>query len=134
MAAIREYSSAQDPTPFYAAMADTKETLRINVATLMNRHDLTYTDIDRMKSQGKVNITGRFVRQLVQGERGSPGLDKLEELASLFGITAWQLIRPTLARETSTDSVEELIAEYVAATPEGQENIKATAKFAPKRA
>ena len=107
--------------------------LQSNLYRLMIAKGWGRTDIENLKKQGRVDVGGRFVSQLIEGERGFPKIDALEQIAKCFGLKAWQLLRPTLLDELPDGRVENLIDDYLAATSEGRDLISQTAGVVAKK-
>jgi len=100
--------------------------LKFQILTNMNDMDLTYPKVDEMHSRGECNITGRFLRQIVKGER-EPGLKKLDAIADLFGVFTHTLICDscTLSQTkfASDKHLNEIISKYLEADDEGKTRI-----------
>ena len=97
----------------------------------MNDLDLTYPKIDQMYARGECHITGRFLRQIVRGER-EPGLKKLDAIADLFGVLAHSLIIDPNELGNADffhdSKLKNLISNYLEADDEGKDKITQAAK------
>lgn len=101
----------------------------------MNDTDLTYPLVDRMQIRDEALVTGRFLRLIVGGER-EPGLQKLDAIADLFGVSTASLLEVDsyeVSSEEFDDALKEIIKTYSQATPEGKQAIESTAKIAPRK-
>lgn len=104
------------------------DTFRTNVTFLMQVNHISFQDIDRMSGVG---ISTSYLRQIMKGESKSPTLDKVEAIAAIFKLTAWQLVQPTLPeRIAGATDIDPLIDDYMASSEQGRENILMTARLA----
>jgi hypothetical protein len=119
----------------YIPLKRTIETLKLNIVRLMNDTDLTYPLVDRMQIRDEALVTGRFLRLIVGGER-EPGLQKLDAIADLFGVSTASLLQVDsyeVSSEEFDGALKEIIKTYSQATPEGKQAIECTAKIAPRK-
>tara|TARA_R110000822_G_scaffold73371_1_gene176394 strand:- start:92 stop:463 length:372 start_codon:yes stop_codon:yes gene_type:complete len=112
----------------------TIEILKLNIIKLMNEKDLSFPFIDRMQIREECEITGRFMRLIINGER-EPGLAKLDAMADLFAVPTHSLIETKetkIVGENQNTKLDMLISNYSNSTTEGKEAIEHVGRIVPK--
>lgn len=103
---------------------------RTNVLFMMAHKELSFEDVNRMKHPG---ISGTYLRQIIKGETKHPTTDKIRVMSDIFDLEPWMLILPNLPElVVGSLKADQLLQDYIAATPEAQRHIETTAKLAPK--
>lgn len=73
-------------------------------------------------------VSPRMVQYILDGDR-TPSIEIADQLARAFGITGWQLIKPSLPEDlVSSNALSEVLDDFIAANPEGRELIRTIAR------
>jgi transcriptional regulator with XRE-family HTH domain len=80
----------------------------------------------------KAGIDRKSVNNMLNA-RFNPDLDNLEAVASVFGLTSWQLLRHDLKDAlVKGDVIDKLIDDFYSASPEDRQKISGVAEMAAK--
>lgn len=95
-----------------------RDSLAHNVALLMRLHGYDQTHLAKLSGVNQKTISN------VINTRNAANIDKIDAIASAFGLDAWHLILPNLPEEiASGGSIEQLVRNYIAADHDGREYI-----------
>jgi transcriptional regulator with XRE-family HTH domain len=106
-----------------------RHTLAKNLKLLMSAAGLKAPEIAR-----RSGVDPKTVNNMIHG-RFDPRPEKAEQVAAVFGLSGWQLLIPDLPADMlKNGTLEQLIANYVSASPEGRDSISRVAEIAAKYA
>lgn len=88
-----------------------------------------------MKAPEVARVSGvdaKTVNNMLHG-RFDPRPEKADMVAQVFGLSGWQMLIPDLtAAMLKNGELDQLIANYVSASPDGRDNIRRVAEMAAK--
>lgn len=80
----------------------------------------------------KSGVDPKTINNMIHG-RFDPRPEKADQVARVFGLDGWQLLIPDLPIDMlKNGKLEQLIANYVSASPEGRDSISQVAAMAAK--
>lgn len=105
----------------------TRETLARNLAMLMEVREVNQTQLEKLSG-----VAQKTISNMLDPNRpgvSSHNVDKVEKVAAVFGLTAWQLLLPNLPKdiEKEADHVSDLVVAYMATPAKSREVILHTA-------
>lgn len=111
-----------------AARPKPRETLAKNLKVLLELHEMSGPDVAK-----KAGVDIKTVNNMING-RYDPRPEKVDLVARVFGMSAWQLLIPNLPGELlrRDGRLEKLIHDYGVATEEGRDNIDRVADMAAR--
>jgi transcriptional regulator with XRE-family HTH domain len=102
-----------------------KVTLARNLRLLVKASGRTSPEIAR-----DAGVDAKTMNNMLHG-RYDPRPEKVDQVAKVFGLTGWQLLIPNLPGDmVANGRLERVIADYVAADPDGRESIARIADLA----
>lgn len=100
-----------------------REALARNVRYLMDKSGMTETELERASGVSQKTINN------VLWQRTSVTLDNVDKLASVWGLSGWQLIIPNLPDELIGDgSIAKIFRNYITSSTEGRKHIEMVAE------
>lgn len=104
-----------------------RKTLARNLKLLMAAAGLKAPEVARQSG-----VDPKTVNNMLHG-RYDPRPEKADQVAAVFGLSGWQLLVPDLPMDMlANGKLDELIANYVSASPEGRVSISRVAEMAAK--
>lgn len=115
----KEFGMASRPLP--------RATLSRNLRTLLAASGLTSPEVAR-----KAGVDAKTMNNMLNG-RYDPRPEKVDQVATVFGLTGWQLLIPGLSAEILHNGrVEKLLENYLSADQEGRDSINRVAEMAAR--
>jgi|ERR1700733_2531707 len=103
---------------------DAIEQVRFSIVTLMTNAEIGVT-----VTAGRAGINPKTINNLIN-LRHDPGLSTIENIARVFGLAAWQLLRPGGAEDLKAGApIDQLLRNYLAASDRGREAIARLAQL-----
>lgn len=104
-----------------------RKTLAVNLRLLMDARKMKAPEVART-----AKVDAKTINNMLHG-RFEPRLDRVEAVAQVFGLTAWQLIIPGMAASLIADGKLQTVVESFGLTDEaGRDNIYRVAEMAAK--
>jgi transcriptional regulator with XRE-family HTH domain len=104
-----------------------RKTLARNLRLLMDAAGMKAPEVARLSG-----VDAKTVNNMLHG-RFDPRPEKADQVAQVFGLNGWQLLIPDLPADMLRNGhIEQLIANYVSASPDGRDSIIRVAEMAAK--
>jgi transcriptional regulator with XRE-family HTH domain len=104
-----------------------RKTLARNLKLLMDASGMKAPEVAK-----RSGVDAKTVNNMLHG-RFDPRPEKADQVAQVFGLNGWQLLIPDLPADMfKNGKLEQLIANYVSASPDGRDSIIRVAEMAAK--
>lgn len=104
-----------------------RKTLARNLRLLMAAAGMKAPEVAK-----RSGVDAKTVNNMLHG-RFDPRPEKADQVAAVFGLSGWQLLIPDLPADMLKNGMlDQLIANYVSASPEGRDSISRVAEMAAR--